>query len=940
MAGPDADTRQDYYAGDVDQDNASEADGASGFVGRQTELVGIDAAFALRRLVTLTGMGGCGKTRLAREWCQRSRARHRIVWTDLSQVSDDRHVADAVLVALGARQQVVGDVLDHVAEQIGDGPLVIVLDNCEHLVDAVARLVGHVLESRPHLRVLTTSREALSVADEVIVGIQPLVAPTRGATLTEVLASDAVRLFIDRADLAGWRRAVDDSDELAAIADVCRRVDGLPLAIELAAARLGVLSAAGIADGLRDRFRLLTSGHRTARDRHRTLQACIDWSYRLLEPDEQRAFELLSLFRGGCTLESAAAVIVPWESESDRIIAAVDLLDRLRAKSLVVTDGTPGGLRFRMLESVAVFAGERLAEQADPDDASRQFLDHMTTLIIHAGVELTGLQRGQWMSVLTAEHDNISAALELTATDAARSPKAATRLWELVGALTFYWSTTGRFREAREWFEEALSHDAPVASQISGRWGAAHVALYGGDFAFGVSAAQAALALAEQAGDTVHVARALNSLATATLFFDRASGLSCSRQAIEAAEIAGDDWCLADALQVAAYALAYGGDVAPAAEMLDRARAIAERLDHPLLLAWDGIGRAFVAAFAGRITDARTILHSARQQTARSADPNLRMNLLVAESWISFLGGDDMSLIDRLEHGRRSCAHEGAGEAAPLLATTEVELLAASGQTDRATMLVESTFDDLVREMPPARSRLSNARALICLQGGDLDAAQTHSTDAVTSADGSTARAVANVLAGLVALRRGDRGSAESLTLTALTELVEAGLISAAIDALEVLAIVQVAKRDPIDAARLAGAASAQRHASGITRTGLQTATRHDIHALAAADDADVRAAWVEGESAPLREVIAHARRSRGAQRRATLGWAAVTPTERRVAELAASGLSNAEIARTLFVTTETVKTHLGHLYSKIGVPNRAALASALHGEQPRPPMT
>ena len=117
---------------------------------------------------------------------------------------------------------------------------------------------------------------------------------------------------------------------------------------------------------------------------------------------------------------------------------------------MVVTDGAPGGLRFRMLESVAVFAGERLAEQANPDDASQQFLDHMTALIIGAGVELTGMQRGQWMSVLTAEHDNISAALELTAADAARSPNAATRLWELVGALTFYWSTTGRFREARE----------------------------------------------------------------------------------------------------------------------------------------------------------------------------------------------------------------------------------------------------------------------------------------------------------------------------------------------------------------------------------------------------------------------------------------------------------------------------------------------------------
>ena len=266
------------------------------------------------------------------------------------------------------------------------------------------------------------------------------------------------------------------------------------------------------------------------------------------------------------------------------------------------------------------------------------------------------------------------------------------------------------------------------------------------------------------------------------------------------------------------------------------------------------------------------------------------MNLLFAESWISFLGGEDMSLIDRLEHGRRSCAHEGAGEAAPLLATTEVGLLAAARQMNRATSLVG-------------------------------------------------ARAVANMLAGLVALRRGDRGSAEARTLTALTDLVEVGFIPAAVDALEVLAIVHVAKRDLVDAARLAGAASSQRRASGITRTMLETATRQDIAALAAHDDADVHAAWADGESAPIRDVIAHAARSRGAQRRATTGWAAVTPTEPRVAELAANGLSNNEIARRLFVTTETVKTHLGHLYSKIGVPNRAALAAALHGMQ-TPPTT
>lgn len=181
------------------------------------------------------------------------------------------------------------------------------------------------------------------------------------------------------------------------------------------------------------------------------------------------------MFGGGCTLESAAAVIVPRQAEPDRIIATVGLLDRLRAKSLVVADSAPGGVRFRMLESVAVYAGERLAERADPDDASSHFLDPMTALIIHAGEELTGRQRGRWMAVLTAEHDNINAALELTAANAARSPHAATRLWRLVGALTFYWSTTGRFREAREWFEQAVSHDVPIAVQVPGRWGAAHV---------------------------------------------------------------------------------------------------------------------------------------------------------------------------------------------------------------------------------------------------------------------------------------------------------------------------------------------------------------------------------------------------------------------------------------------------------------------------------
>ncbi len=926
----------------------------STFIGRADELAALRDLAGRARLVSLVGPGGCGKTRLALEHLVAGAPRRRVdgaiegpdaagprhgdgpepatvAVVELAAVLDGERVTAVLAEAFGVRADATSDPLEHLVDQLGDDEVCALIDNCEHLVDEVARVVGVLLTRCRGASFVITSREPLGVAGEVIYRVPSLGLPPAGSTFAAAATSDAVRLFVERAALVRPELELDDA-AADAVVEICRRVDGLPLAIELAAARLTVLSPARIAAGLDDRFRLLTGGGRAALSRHRTLHACVAWSYGLLTADEQRLLDLLSVFSEGCRQDAVEAVAAG-ELDADLVF---DLLDRLVHKSLVIADPRSDGTRFTLLETIAAFAADRLADDGGAEPARDRHLAHYAAFVADAEPELTGADQDRWLRSLRAEQGNIRAALSRAAERAERGdPAAAATVWAMVGGLTFFWSTAGRFHEARAWFERCAAHPTvPAQAELPARWGAAHVALYGGDFGAGLSLAADAYERAVELGDTRYAGRALNSLGTTELFIDVGAAFAKQDHAVELAEAAGDDWCLADALQAAAYGYALVLAFEEATKRLARARPIAERLDHPLLLAWDRIGVALVAAQAGDVRAGLAALPAAAVQVERTGDPNLAMNLLAVEAMTAFLAGHGHRWLDRLDEARVEAPRRGAGEAVPMIALWSAILLVGHGETARARAVMDEHLPLIEAFTPAMASRALAVDALAALQAGDLGRAREQVDAARPSTPPPiTARAAAahELAAALVAWGEGDLGRAEAAVLEALPTIAESGARTATVDALEILAVVLVAKEDRGGAARALGTAAGLRHAMGIVRTELDAFTRPALVATReqAVIDPDLAAAWREGEVASLDDVVAHARRTRGARRRPSLGWDSLTPTEVRVASLVAEGSTNAQVALQLFVANETVKTHLSHIYTKLDLPNRAALSAA-----------
>jgi non-specific serine/threonine protein kinase len=516
----------------------------SSFVGREREIAEVGGMLAGgARLLTLTGPGGTGKTRLAQAVASEAVRGFEdgAWWVELAPVSNPELVSQAVARALGVREAPGRAPTRAIAEELAELEILLVLDNCEHLVGACALLAETLLRSCPGLAVLATSREALGVGGERVFPVPPLSLPDLGGigTFDRIAGYDAVKLFVDRA-----RSVVPDfgltEANAPAVAKLCRRLDGMPLAIELAAARARVLSVEQISSRLEDSLDLLSGGARTAESRQRTLRAAMDWSHELLGEKEKVLFRRLAVFAGGFTLEAAEATCA---SEGIEEADVLDLLSRLVEKSLVMVTERGAQTRYGILETVGQYAKERLRESAEEETLRRKHADHYLALAEEAETDLTG--QDAWLERLGTEHDNFEAALswalgrgagEGDEGDEGRAAGERTQLGlRLAAALAQgrFWNAYGP-GEGLRWLEKGLAQTDAVPSPARAKAlsGAGYLAIWRGDYQRSAALLEEAIAAHEKLGDDAEAAAALFSLGTTALHGgDRERLMSLNRQA-------------------------------------------------------------------------------------------------------------------------------------------------------------------------------------------------------------------------------------------------------------------------------------------------------------------------------------------------------------------------------------------------------------------------
>jgi predicted ATPase/class 3 adenylate cyclase len=486
------------------------------FIGREREIAEAKRLLAETHLLTITGPGGSGKTRLSLEIGARLLSEYPDgVWlVEFAHLADPARVPQVLATALSVREEADRPLLVTLVDHLRPKRVLLLLDNCEHLIDACAGLADTLLRGCPEVKILPSSREALGLTGEVVFRVPPLSLPdSRLVPALERLAEyEAVRLFVDRAIAVKPDFTLTD-DTAAAVVQICRRLDGIPLAIELAAARVRTLSVQQITAHLDERFRLLTGGSRTALPRHQTLRGLIDWSYGLLSEAERELFRRVSVFVGGWTLEASVAVCAGVDVDRYDI---VELLGRLVDKSLCLIDGEGSDPRYRLLETIRQYGFEKLAETSEGQVVRARHRDFYLGFAEDAEPRLQGPEQVAWLQRLEADHDNLRAALRWSLD--CDETEAALRLGS---ALSLFWDTHGYVREGREWLDELLAHarERPTstvttrralgkvldaASRTRARWS---------EFPQATEFLTHGLAVWRELGDKRGIAEALNNLA-------------------------------------------------------------------------------------------------------------------------------------------------------------------------------------------------------------------------------------------------------------------------------------------------------------------------------------------------------------------------------------------------------------------------------------------
>src|SRR5579872_3164078 len=567
-------------------------------VGRESELNDIVEAVTRARLLTLTGPGGAGKTRLAlaaaRSVLESFPAG--VCWVELAQIEDPEIVGQTVASRLGVPDTPGQDPAQAVAEYIADHQVLVVLDNCEHLAGATAGLTENLLGACPALTVLATSREALGVEGELNWQVPPLSLPEAGPgsalTASALAASDAVKLFEQRAQLV--RPSFKVTDENAAqVASICQRLDGLPLAIELAAARMRILSSAQLAERLDDIFALLVGGARSAPARHQALRATLDWSHDMLDAEERVAFRRLAVFAGGFTLEAAERVTAGGDLKPASML---ELLTRLADNSLLRVEHARGDSRYHLLVTIRDYARARLAEAGEA--------------VLAGGHEASGSGLELELDRLDTELPNLRKAFE----SATESGDAVAAL-RIAGLLDRYAYLRGRYHEIRQWMDDAVTSypDAPAGLRAKALLGSGRLALLQCDYAPAVRRLEAALRLYRELEDPRGIAGALQVLGSVAREQGRyARAVELHAESLAVAEAAGDRWAVASAHSYLAFVSWLQRDFAAASTQASTALAMFRELGDVEGAAWSLISLGTVARYQGEVERAGALLTESR----------------------------------------------------------------------------------------------------------------------------------------------------------------------------------------------------------------------------------------------------------------------------------------------------------------------------------------
>lgn len=880
----------------------------STFVGRDAELRRARDLVGAHRLVTLTGVGGSGKTRLAAEVCRRllddgpGAPPDGVWWVDLGRVAAADEVARACADALQVRLEPDADPVATLTTRLRDRDVLVCLDTCEHVLDVAADLADRLLRGCPRVSFLATSREPLSVDGEAVLRVPSL------------RADEAVRLFLERATLVA---TVDGAAHAADIRSICDRVDRLPLAVELTAAWTRVLTPGQLLVGLDDRFRLLTGGPRRAVPRHRALYASMAWSHDLLPEPERAVLRRVAVFAGTFGMADAVAVCAPDPVGAEDVLP---LLARLVDKSLVVAQHGTGEVRYRLLDSVRQYATDQLAAAGEVVATRDRHLAWCLAAVEEAEAELRVDQdRGRARIELLGE--NVTAALDWGLHE--EGPRA-DRARRLAAAMAMPWFLRGRSGPGRAALRRALELGGPRAEGIEER-------LRGGLALLGILAGRSGPPAGAPAPVSDADARSrLELAATFDAFFDdfarceslgRAAAtastdpfsrdfalimaaysltardrhpeaIALAAAPLAAARDRGDRFCAGFALGIEQYAAQQTGELARAVALGHHMVAtIAELGDY------FGVGTltanlALAMVLSGDIAGARLVMAPIVESVETAPDVDV-VGFQVPMGQACLYEGDWTGAIRWFSRGLHRLDDFGADWTAARCLSGTVAALRRLGRRAEATALLErGTEVNRVFGSPQLLADLSDEHAFLVR---DTDPARAH-----------------------------------DLHHRALAARRDAGLLTYLPDSLEALGSLAAGERPSAHIVRILGAAESARLVIGRPRS---PAVRDEYDAAvadlrAALSTAEYERAWAEGTELAVGDATELVARGRGPRDRPGSGWESLTPTERDVVRLAVEGRTNAEVGARLFMGRTTVKTHLSHVYAKLGVANRTELAT------------